>query len=375
MTPDTLWRVGVDFAVVGGGIAGVSVAAELAERGASVTVLEQEDRLAHHSSGRSAATFLESYGSPEIRALTRASRRDLDLVEPGEAPLLTHRPLLWVAAAANVSIVDDLVAGEPLLRAVEPDEARSLCPVLRAEWLAAAAIEEGAQDLDVAGLFDRYRRRAMRAGVVMRTGAGVTSGVRVGDGWRLHTTGGAVEAAVVVNAAGAWADSLATALGMAAVGLRPLRRTVAIVSSDQVRRDWPFVGEVSDTFYFRPEGDALLLSPADETPSAPVDARVSTEDVALALERANEATTLNLRHVRTSWAGLRTFAADRNPVVGPDPSQPGFFWLAGQGGYGMQTAPALARLAAAVLVGEPVPADLTGQGLDLALVAPDRLLH
>ena len=363
----------VDVAVVGGGIAGVGVAAELAERGATVAVLEQEDRLAHHSSGRSAATFLESYGSPEIRALTRASRRDLELVEPDRAPLLTHRPLLWVAGAADVSTVEGLVAGEPLLRAAELDEARSLCPVLRPEWLAAAAVEEGAQDLDVAGLFDRYRRRAVRAGVTMSTAAGVVSGVRVGEAWRLDTATGPVEAAVVVNAAGAWADMVASALGVAPVGLRPLRRTVAIVSSDQVRRDWPFVGEVCDAFYFRPEGDALLLSPADETPSAPVDARADAEDVALALDRANEATTLNLRHVRTAWAGLRTFAPDRNPVVGPDPAQAGFFWLAGQGGYGMQTAPALSRLAAALAWGEPVPADLTAQGLDLTRLTPGRL--
>jgi D-arginine dehydrogenase len=166
---------------------------------------------------------------------------------------------------------------------------------------------------------------------------------------------------------------VASALGVSPVGLRPLRRTVAIVSSDQVRRDWPFVGEVHDAFYFRPEGDALLLSPADETPSAPVDARAETEDVALALDRANEATTLNLRHVRTAWAGLRTFAPDRNPVVGSDPAQAGFFWLAGQGGYGMQTAPALSRLAAALVRGEAVPADLTAQGLDFARLAPGRL--
>ncbi len=361
----------VDIAVVGGGIAGVSVAAELAAGGLRVAVLEQEERLAHHASGRSAAAFLESYGSLEIRALTRASRPYLDQVDDDGPALLVPRPLLWVAPADHASTVDKLAAAEPVLRAIDVDEARRYCPVLRPDWLAAVAIEEGAQDLDVAALFDRYRRRAVRAGVTVHIGARVLSARSDGDGWRLDTAAGPILAGVVVNAAGAWADEVATVCGVRPLGMRPLRRTVAIATAS-AGRDWPLVSEVSDGFYFRPEGDALLVSPADETASEPCDARPSTEDVALALERVNEATTLGLRHVRTAWAGLRTFSPDRNPVVGPDPVVPRLHWLVGQGGYGMQTAPAMARLAAALVRGEGLPADLAAQGLDRSRLDPAR---
>jgi D-arginine dehydrogenase len=363
----------VDIAVVGGGIAGIGVAAELSRDGGSIVVLEQEDGLARHSSGRSAAAFLESYGSPAIRALTRASRPLFDAAEPGRPPVLTPRPLVWVGDVDNVSTVDSLVAAEPLLRKVSPEQARALCPELRPEWLAAAAVEDGAQDIDVAELFDRFRRLAVHNGVQVVTGARLRAGERDGGVWRLDTAAGEVTADILVDAAGAWADEVAAAVGVPAVGLTPLRRTVAIVTSTKARRDWPLVADAADGFYFRPEGDALLLSPADETPSPPCDARASTEDIALALERANAATTLELRHVRTSWAGLRTFAPDHDPVVGPEPGYDGFFWLAGQGGYGMQTAPAMARLAAALVRGKPAPADILAEGLDLAALTPRRL--
>jgi D-arginine dehydrogenase len=362
-----------DIAVVGGGIAGIGVAAELSGDGASIAVLEQEDGLARHSSGRSAAAFLESYGSPAIRALTRASRPLLDAGERDRPAVLTPRSLIWVGDADNVSTVEALVAAEPLLRGISPEQARALCPELRPQWLAAAAIEDDAQDIDVAELFDRFRRRAVHNGVQMVTGARLRAGERVDGVWRLDTVAGEVRAGILVDAAGAWADEVAAAVGVAPVGLTPLRRTVAIVTSPKASRDWPLVADAADGFYFRPEGDALLVSPADETPSPPCDAKPSTEDIALALDRANAATTLELRHVRTSWAGLRTFAPDHNPVVGPEPGHDGFIWLAGQGGYGMQTAPAMARLAAALVRGEPVPDDILAEGLDPAALAPQRL--
>jgi D-arginine dehydrogenase len=363
----------VDVAVVGGGIAGVSVAAELAAAGLSVVVLEQEPQLAQHATGRSAAAFLESYGSPEIRALTRASRAYLAAAQGDAPPLLNPRRLLWIAGAGHEAKLAQLVAAEPLVRAVSEDEARRHCPALRPGWLVAAAAEDGAQDLDVAGLFDRFRRAAIRNGVVIRTSAAVDRAEPEGSGWLVRTADGAdLHATTVVDAAGAWADVVAQRAGVAPIDIQPLRRTVAIATGSTMDREWPLVCEVADSFYFRPEGDALLVSLADETPSEPVDAKPSTEDVALALERVNEATLLDLRHVRTTWAGLRTFARDRNPVVGFDPSHDGFFWLAGQGGYGMQTAPALARFAAALVRREPVPDDLVAQGFDPARLAPDR---
>jgi D-arginine dehydrogenase len=361
--------VDVDVAVVGGGIAGMSVAAELAGT-RSVVVLEQEAQLAYHASGRSAAAFLESYGSPEIRALTRASRPVL--AGAADRSLLSPRRMLWLAPEADVPGLEALLAAEPLLRPADEAEVRRMCPAVRPGWLGAAAVEEGAQDLDVAGLFEYYRRRAVTAGVTVVTGAPVHMGTSTTDGWTLRAGEGEIRARTVVNAAGAWADVVASRCGVGPLGLRPLRRTVAIVTAD-VDRTWPLVCDVAETFYFRPEGDALLLSPADETPVEPGDARPETQDVALAIERANAATTLDLRHVRTAWAGLRTFAPDRNPVVGVDPAAPGFVWLAGQGGYGMQTAPAMAALTASIVLDRPVPAALTADGFDAGQLAPARL--
>jgi D-arginine dehydrogenase len=360
--------VEIDIAVVGGGIAGITVAAELAQgTGCRVALLERESQLAFHASGRSAATFLETYGSPAIRALTRASR---DAFDAGDRPLLTPRPLVWVAPAPDAPKLRQLLDVEPKLREASEEEARRLCPAIRPGWPALVAIEDEAQDLDVAGLFELYRRKAVTNGVTVHTGVSIVEGAPDGDGWRLTTVDGEIRAGTVVNAAGAWADDLARRCGLAPLGLVAYRRTVAVVSSDQVRRDWPLVGDIGEHFYFRPEGDALLLSPADQTPTEPVDARPEMEDVALALDRVNEATTLNLRHVRTSWAGLRTFAPDRNPVVGPDAAASGFFWLAGQGGYGMQTAPAMAELAASMVLDRPRPPHLAA--VDPAPLSPSR---
>ena len=200
----------VDVAVVGGGIAGVSVAAELAAAGLSVVVLEQEPQLAQHATGRSAAAFLESYGSPEIRALTRASRAYLAAAQGDAPPLLNPRRLLWIAGAGHDAKLAQLVAAEPLVRAVSEDEARRHCPALRPGWLVAAAAEDGAQDLDVAGLFDRFRRAAIRGGVVIRTSAAVDRAEPEGSGWLVRTADGAdLHATTLVNAAGAWADVVA----------------------------------------------------------------------------------------------------------------------------------------------------------------------
>jgi D-arginine dehydrogenase len=342
----------LDVAVIGGGIAGVSAAGELSgEPGLRVALFERESQLAYHTSGRSAATFLESYGSPEIRALTRSSRDTLE-----RANLLERRPALWLAPEHDVAALRALLDVEPTLREVSREEASALCEAIRPGWSALSAVEDGAADLDVAGLLEHYRRLAVTGGVTVHTGVSLVDGKWDGGQWVLHTNRGTIRAGAVVNAAGAWADDVALRCGVATVGLRPLRRTIAVVRAPTVRRDWPMVSDLHDQFYFRPEGDALLISPADETPSEPVDARPLDEDVALGIERVNEATTLNVRHVRTAWAGLRTFAPDRNPVVGFGAES--FFWLAGQGGYGMQTAPAMAALAAALVRGKDAPAGL-----------------
>lgn len=356
-------------AVIGGGIGGVSVAADLAARGFEVTVLEREHVLAYHTSGRSAAAFLESYGNAQIRALTRAAR---PLLEDSE---LTPRPFLSVAGPDAAARIDAEMAGNPALRRLTVAEAVAACPVLRADWLSAVAVEPTARDLDVAALFDRFRRQALAAGATMRTTAGVTAGEYAGR-WRLSLADGdVVEADAVVNAAGAWADQMAIALGAQPIGLAPLRRTAAAASlrkPDPASRSWPLIADVAENFYFRPEGDGLLVSLSEEAPSEPCDAKADYEDVALALHRINEATTLDLRHVRASWAGLRTFAPDRSPVAGADPAVPQLFWLAGQGGYGMQIAASLALVVSAAVAGDDLPAALSDEGVQPHTLAPGR---
>jgi D-arginine dehydrogenase len=360
----------VDVAVIGGGMAGMSVAAELA--GArSVAVLEQEGELGHHATGRSAAMLLESYGNGRVRALTRASRRRLEAVEDGAA-LLEHRPLLWVAGAGDVGVVERMLADQPGLRALSPEEAVARCPVLRPDAIAAVAEEPDAHDIDVAGLLQRYVTSATAAGVEVHRGARLERAERVRGAWLLHHRGGTLRASVVVDAAGAWADEVGRLLGARPLGLQPLRRTIAIARSPRpVDPAWPMVADVEDAFYFRPEGPNLLVSPADETPSEPCDARPEEVDVALAIERVNAVTDLGLRSVVSTWAGLRTFAPDRTPVAGFDPRVEGLFWLAGQGGYGIQTAPALAELAAALLLDDPAAPTLVPD-LDLTDLSPAR---
>ncbi|WP_433306765.1 NAD(P)/FAD-dependent oxidoreductase [Actinoplanes sp. CA-030573] len=339
-----------DVAVVGAGMAGVSVAYELAA-GHTVLLLERESQPAYHTTGRSAAMFLESYGSPDVRRLTAESRAVLERTGTLQAP----RPMLWVAPPAQMPRLEAMAAAQPALARVTAAEHYS---ALRPGWCAGALLETGAREIDVLGLHQHYLGGARRRGAEVRTNAVVSAGKFDGERWELATSAGPVTATSVVNAAGAWADEVAVALGVPPVGLRPLRRTAAVARCEGVDRAWPIVADVGETFYFRPEGAGVLVSPADETPSEPCDARPAELDVALAIDRVNEATTLGLRSVQTAWAGLRTFAPDREPVVGADPAAPRLFWLAGQGGFGIQAAPALGRLAAATVTGseEPAPA-------------------
>lgn len=358
-----------EIVVVGGGIAGVSVAAELAARYA-VTLLEREPELAYHTTGRSAAMFLESYGSPEIRAVTQVSRPLIDAVPH---PVLTPRPEVFIARADQVAALDALLDRLPWLERLDTARAVALCPPLRPTYVAAAALDPTAREIDVLGLHQHYLRTARERGAQVLTRAGVRAGSRHAGTWRLDTDAGEIAADIVVNATGAWGDEFARRCGVPALGLRPLRRTAAVARVSGVDRSWPLVICVDEEFYFRPEGAGILLSPGDETPSEAVDARADDLDVALAIERVNAATTLGVRSIQTAWAGLRTFLADRNPAVGFDPAHDGFFWLVGQGGYGIQTAPGLAALAAALIEGGTARGWTAEAGLDLSRLAPRRL--
>jgi D-arginine dehydrogenase len=370
---------GCDVVVVGAGIAGASLGYELAAD-RTVVVVEAESEPGRHTTGRSAAAFLESYGPAPVRLLTAASRAFLDDPPDGfPRPLLRPRPNLVVAPEADADALRAAaatLAAEAPVELVDAAEARRLCPALRPDWLAAAMVERTAADIDVAGLHQGYLAGLRRRGGHLVTGAAVRE-LRPETGrWRVRTAAGASWLTpLVVDAAGAWADAVAQAAGLAPLGVAPAARNVFVVPAPAGAdvRSWPLVDDYAETFYFKPEGDGLLCSAADEVPAPPGDARVDPVQVARAIEAINAATTLGIRHVRRSWAGLRSFVPDRVPVAGLEPGAPGFGWLAGQGGYGIQTAPALAVYAAAVLTGRPLPADLRSRGLTAAALAPARL--
>jgi D-arginine dehydrogenase len=361
--------------VIGGGIAGVSVGAELAALGVEVTLVEAEADLAHHTTGRSAAMYLPSYGTPLVRALTAGSRATIEAlgVDAG-APLLSPRALLYVAPQAAVPELEELVAATTSLRVASPDEAVDRCPALRSEVLGGAAVDEAGADIDVAAMHQAYVRALRAAGGEIVRGEPVTDIRRAGGAWTVATPARSVACDTVVDAAGAWADRVAVLGGARPVGLRPLRRTLFVcpVRWPHPFDRWPLVADVTWRFYFRPEQGHLLVSPADETLSEPCDARPEQVDIARAIDAVNEATTLEIRTVRSSWAGLRTFSPDGDPVAGCRDGEPGFAWLGGQGGYGIQMAPALARAGAALALGEPVPPDLVALGVGGAALSPAR---
>ncbi|MBT2230078.1 FAD-binding oxidoreductase [Nonomuraea sp. NEAU-A123] len=346
-----------DFLVVGGGMAGASAGYFLAESG-SVTLLEMEHAPGYHATGRSAALFSEYFGNQAVRALTTASRPFLTTPPPGfaDGPLLTPRGVLTLCPAGAVDaaerfaemLADGLSAPTPV-RELDPDEVRRHCPIVRSGWYSRALLKPAAMDIDVDALHQGFLRGIRARGGQVITSARVRSLSRRGGLWRAATDAAEFAAPILVNAAGAWADEVAVLAGVRPVGLRPLRRTAFLVDLpgglDATR--WPMVTDVADTFYFKPESGRLLISPADATPMPPGDVRPEDLDVAIAVERLHKATTLEIRSVRHAWAGLRSAVADETPVVGEAPDAPGFVWLAALSGYGVQTAPAVGRIAAA----------------------------
>lgn len=358
-----------DVIVIGGGMAGVSLAYEAAAD-RRVVLLEMESTLAYHTTGRSAAMFLESYGGRTIRALTTASRAFLE-----ERRVLSSLPMLYVARNGRGEAVDELYdavrALAPDVEVIDGEHAVRLQPLLRRGVVERALLEPGAMEIDVHALHQFYVRGLRERGAHVVVASPVTAADRVGGVWRLRVADGEVQAPVVVDAAGAWADVVATRFGARPVGVRPLRRTAFMVDAPP-GAGAPMIDDIDEAFYVKPDAGRLLCSPSEETPQEPGDARADEVEIARAIEAINEVTTLDVRHVRAKWAGLRTFVPDRTPVIGFDAECAGFFWYAGQGGYGIQTAPALARTGAALLLGRDLPADVADRGVSAAVLSPER---
>ncbi|WP_030539987.1 FAD-binding oxidoreductase [Sphingobium sp. DC-2] len=361
-----------DFVVIGAGIAGASLGAELAGRG-SVLILEQEESAGYHATGRSVAFWEETYGGKVVQPLTTASGPMLRFPAPdfAPAPFLSPRRTLYVGRAGEAAARDRLMAdfaGRVDLRPVDP---AALVPGLRPEWTV-GLLEPDVCDIDVTALHQAYLRRFRQSGGELRMGAGLLSAASDGGGWRIVTARGAVECGLLVNAAGAWADHAARLCGLAPVGITPLRRTVVQLRVPSLPSpDLPLVMDLGSQFYFKPEGqDRIWLTPHDEEPSPPCDAAPEEMAVAQAIARFQQVVDWPIAAVERKWAGLRSFAPDRAPVYGFDPGQPDFFWFAGQGGFGIQTAPAAALLAASLLTGDSPPSSIAA--LDPAPYDPAR---
>lgn len=369
---------GYDVVVIGGGISGMALGYELAVAGQRVCVLEAEKTLAYHTTGRSAATWLGTYGNAPVRALTAASHEwflhpptrlyDVELAHP--------LGLMYVAGPGQTGLVEklhaDVVGLTPDAEIVDGRRAVEMNPVLRPDWVEAALVEPGALDLDVAELHNGYRKALKALGGEIVTSARVSAAERVGDRWVVRAGETSYSAGVVVDAAGAWVDQVAQVFGVAPIGIEPRRRSVFMVGADGGPKI-PMTVAADDTFYVKSDSGQYLCSPSEATLSEPCDAKPDELEIARAIEAINEATTLGIRSIRTPWAGLRSFVADLSPVYGYDDGVEGFFWYAAQGGFGIQMGPASARLGAALLLGKPVPEDIVATGFDPETVAPQRL--
>lgn len=374
-----------DFLIVGGGVAGLSVAAALAPHG-KVLLLEAEAAVGHHSSGRSATFSHFGIGNALVRRLTAYSRAFFQAPPEdfADTPIARRASALFVATPAMAAELEQLIEvmseHVPDLRLCTEEEMVALFPPLRTgpEAAVGGVLDDDGLRLDADALLQGYARAVRRSGGTILTGQRLASITRAAGTWQVSTERGDRHAApVLINASGAWADEVAVEAGLAVLGLSPTRRTIIIVDPPEGAKvgDWPFVKTVVDDFYILPEAGRLIASPVDEVPSEPCDAQPDDYDVALAAAKVEEYTDLPVSRVRHRWAGLRTFARDRTPVIGFDPRAEGFFWLAGQGGFGLQTAPAIAEGAAALARRAPWPESLTAAGIHAEALAPDRLIH
>lgn len=366
-----------DIIVIGAGIAGASAAAELAAD-ASVTVLEAEAQAGYHASGRSAAYFAAAYGKKIIRDITGCC--ESFLIEPPdgftEVQLLRPRDCMFFGRKDQVGKLKAMQEDNPRLQYIDAQAVCARVPVLSRDYIHGAVWDRKGGDLDVDAMLQGFLRQFRQRGGIFKTGHRVTGIEQSGDLWTVSAGSRQFQAPVVINAAGAWVERVAAMAGLGSLGIQPLRRTALTIDPpDGVdSRDWPEMVDADEDFYFKPDAGQIMISPADETPSEPCDAQPEEIDVATGVYRFEQATGLDIRRVNHSWAGLRTFAPDRIFVAGFDPRASGFFWLAGQGGYGVQSSAAMARLARYLVTGAR-PSEEFSVVLDyLNDVAPDRLI-
>lgn len=372
----------VDFLIIGGGIAGASTGYFLSRHG-KVAVLERESHAGYHSTGRSAALYTVAYGTPQVRALTAASRAFFDNPPEGfvEHPILTPRGEMTVDFEGNPEELrrqyESALASVPEMRLLDADEACAIVPVLRREKVHGAMLDPSAADIDTDGLLQGYLRGIRRNGGSVQLDSEALEIQRIDDAWEVRCAQETYRAPVLVNAAGGWSDKIAELAGAAPLGLTPKRRAAFLFSPPEGvdSHAWPVLVSLDESFYFKPDAGMLLGSPANADPVEPHDVQPEELDIALGIYQIEEHTTLSIRRPSHTWAGLRSFFADGDLVSGYDPATPGLYWVAGQGGYGIQTSAAMGEASAALIRHEALPEHLSRHGLSAEMLSPARLLN
>ncbi|WP_370599971.1 NAD(P)/FAD-dependent oxidoreductase [Pseudomonas nitroreducens] len=372
----------VDFLIIGGGIAGASTGYFLSRHG-KVAVLERESHAGYHSTGRSAALYTVAYGTPQVRALTAASRAFFDNPPEGfvEHPILTPRGEMTVDFEGNPEELqrqyESARASVPEMRLLDADEACAIVPVLRREKVHGAMIDPSAADIDTDGLLQGYLRGIRRNGGSVQLDSEALEISRIDGSWEVRCAQETYRAPVLVNAAGGWCDKIAELAGVAPLGLTPKRRAAFLFSPPEGvdSHSWPVLVSLDESFYFKPDAGMLLGSPANADPVEPHDVQPEELDIALGIYQIEEHTTLSIRRPSHTWAGLRSFFADGDLVSGYDPVTPGFYWVAGQGGYGIQTSAAMGEASATLIRREALPEHLARHGLTAEMLSPARLLQ
>lgn len=370
----------VDFLVVGAGIAAASVGYWLARHG-RVTLLEREGQPGYHATGRSAALFMENYGTPQVRALTLASRSFFEQPPDGfaEHTILSPRGVLLVAAPGQEAMLEEqwlmMGSGNKSLQRLDATQTRAMVPVLRAEKVLSSLYEPGATDMDVHALHQGFLKGVMRQGGRIVCNAEVTALERRGERWYVQAGGQTFAAPVLINAAGAWCDEIARLAGVQRIGLVPKRRSVFVFAPPEnfATDAWPTLIGLDHSWFVKPDAGMLLGSPANEDPVVPHDVQAEEIDIAKGAFRIEAMTTLQVRRTVRRFAGLRSFVADGDLVGGFATDSEGFFWLAAQGGYGIQTSAAMGEACAELVCGRPIPAHIAAFGLTAAMLAPARL--